>query len=1123
MLHIRLLGDFLLLSDDSPVTTVSTPRLKSLFAYLVLHSSAPQSRNQIAFLLWPDTTEAQAQTNLRNLVFQLRRALPNSDLYIYTDSRTLGWRSDSPFTLDVAAFEKALYEVDKAGGRGGDEGAAAQDSKAYIGLLQKAVDLYRGDLVPLCYDEWILPERERLSQSFVEAAGRLILLLEAQRDYGAAIKYAQRLLRHDPLREATYRDLMRLYALTGDRAAALYTYHTCATILQRELTVEPGRATREAYEQLLHTERVGQGLGEGSDRPLYSHVLAATYPLVGRQREWARLQSEWLTTVSGEPHAVLLVGEAGIGKTRLGEELVEWAERQGIAMAVARCYAAEGGLAFAPVVSWLRTLPLPPLQPLWLSEIARLLPELLAEQPDLPEPGPLTEAWQRQRLLEALVRALLGSQPLLLMIDDLQWCDRDTLEFLHYLLRYDPGARLMLIGTMRPEEIEAEHPLASLLAALRRNGQLAEIELGLLDEAETVYLASKVADRRLDAPFMAYLYKETEGNPLFVVEAVRADMSVGLVSQEREEGAELTEVEGEGSLRDSGAKSEPASSPIAGLSPTVYAVIATRLERLSPACRELVSVAATVGREFTFDILAQASGVDEATLVQGLDELWQRRIIREQGTNAYDFSHDKLRGVAYASLSQARRQVLHRHVAEALEVVHTGNLDAVSGQIASHYERASMPSKAAAYHRRAAEAARRVYANEEAMRHLRRGLTLLQGGSSTETGSEAQAQFHEDLADVLELIGRHSEARVEYSDAIAQIPGDQPLWRSRLLRKVGLTWSHQFFTAEALGAYDEAEAVLGMRLRSLGRRGRRVLSLRRKGPGVESLAESEELREWTQIQLNRLEAHYFAGSVVEMSALLESVRPLIETHGTLSQKIDFYSSLFQFNLRRNLYVISEETMDYCRAGLEAAQHTGDPDPVSYWQFMMGFGLLWHGDLDEAEESLLTALEQAERSGNARLQTQCLNYLAIVYRRRGRIEETRQCSERTLAGALEAQVPWYGAFAKANQAWVAWRRGELDEAREKGQIALDEWEQLQGQHAFNWLAVWPLIGVLRSQGGMAEAIAYARALFGPTQQPLPDALAAATQAAIRAWERGRPKVAITYLDKAMRLAREVGYL
>jgi tetratricopeptide (TPR) repeat protein len=448
--------------------------------------------------------------------------------------------------------------------------------------------------------------------------------------------------------------------------------------------------------------------------------------------------------------------------------------------------------------------------------------------------------------------------------------------------------------------------------------------------------------------------------------------------------------------------------------------------------------------------------------------------------------------------------------------VHTGNLDAVSGQIAAHYERASMPSKAAGYYRRATEAARRVYANEEAIRHLRRGLTLLQGGSSNATGSEAQAQFHEDLADVLELIGRHPEARVEYWDAIAQIPGDQdqPLWRSRLLRKVGLTWSHQFFTAEALDAYDEAEAVLGMSLVSAGAT---------KGPGVESLAESEELREWTQIQLYRLEAYYFAGSVFEMSALLESVRPVIETHGTLSQRIDFYGSLIGFNLRRNLYVISEETMGYCRAGLEAAQRTGDPDLVSYWQFEMGFGLLWHGDLDEAEESLLRALEQAERSGNARLKTQCLNYLAIVYRRLGRIEETRQCSERTLAGALEVQIPWYGAFAKANLAWVAWRRGELDEARDKGQIALDEWEQLQGEHAFNWLAVWPLIGVLRTQGGMAEAITYARALFGPTQQPLPDAMAAATQAAIRAWERGRPNVAITYLDEAIRLALEDGYL
>ena len=124
------------------------------------------------------------------------------------------------------------------------------------------------------------------------------------------------------------------------------------------------------------------------------------------------------------------------------------------------------------------------------------------------------------------------------------------------------------------------------------------------------------------------------------------------------------------------------------LPPTVQTVIAARLAQLSPQARALIELAATIGREFTFEVLQQASGDDEEMLVRGLDELWQRRIIREIGTNAYDFSHGKLRDVAYASLSAARRRLLHRRVAEALVVVHADGLDSVSAQVAAHYQQA---------------------------------------------------------------------------------------------------------------------------------------------------------------------------------------------------------------------------------------------------------------------------------------------------------------------------------------------------------------------------------------------------------------------------------------------------
>ena len=452
-LQVSLLGDFRLIHDEQLVTSVNTPRLQSLLTYLVLHRGAPQSRHHLAFTFWPDSTEAQALTNLRNLLYHLRRALPDADDFLHIDGQTVQWRTGTSFALvDVAEFEGALARGERSQ-QDGDK-AGLQSS------LEEAAVLYRGDLLPSCYADWILPERERLRSSFVRTLERLVLLLEDEREYQSAISYAERLLRHDPLHEATYRRLMRLHALMRDRAGALRVYHTCTTVLQRELAVDPSPATREMYDRLLNADRP---LGHGTP-PATPIGPAAALQLIGRQHEWLRLREAWQTTSTGRSHFALVAGEAGIGKTRLVEELIQWAGRQGITTAATRCYAAEGVLAYGPVVSWLRSHPLPPLEPVWRSELTRILPELLVQDPDISPPGPLTEGWQRQRFFEALARAILPpTQPLLLSIDDLHWCDRETLEWLHYLLRSAPKAQLLVVGTLRPEETDENHPLPAIV------------------------------------------------------------------------------------------------------------------------------------------------------------------------------------------------------------------------------------------------------------------------------------------------------------------------------------------------------------------------------------------------------------------------------------------------------------------------------------------------------------------------------------------------------------------------------------------------------------------------------------------------------------------------------------
>lgn len=259
VLYAQLLGDFRLVYGDQPLTTLESPRLQSLLAYLLLHHDAPQSRQRLAFLLFPDSSEAQARTNLRNLLHLVRKALPDADRFLTADAQTLQWRPAAPFVLDVDEFEGAVERASSAA------------------ALRQAVNLYAGELLPGCYDDWILPERERLAQRFVELLERLILLLENLGDHRAAISYAERLLRHDPVREETYRHLMRLYVLSGDKAGARRMYQTCVTVLRHELDADPSPETRAAFERLADTgTRSESGLPSGTTTLLFTDIEGST-------------------------------------------------------------------------------------------------------------------------------------------------------------------------------------------------------------------------------------------------------------------------------------------------------------------------------------------------------------------------------------------------------------------------------------------------------------------------------------------------------------------------------------------------------------------------------------------------------------------------------------------------------------------------------------------------------------------------------------------------------------------------------------------------------------------------------------------------------------------------------
>jgi DNA-binding SARP family transcriptional activator len=680
VLTIRLFGTLDLRYGERLLSPLASARAETLLAYLVLHRDTPQSRQRLAFTLWPDSSEAQALTNLRHVLHDLRRALPDADRFIDVTARTLRWQTDAPYWLDVAIFEEAL--------------ARARDGAADGGLaaLREAVAVYAGDLLDGCYDDWLLAQREHLRMRYLEALERLATLLAERGDHVEATAFAERLIHDDPLNERAYRLLMRLHAASGQLARALQTYHLCSATLERELGVEPSPATRAAYEALLPAERGGAAPDEAVQT-----IPTGGLSLVGRAGEWARLTTLWRETRQGRAQVVLLSGEPGVGKTRLAEELRSWCARSGAVTAEARSYASEGAMAYGPLISWLRspaiTARLSRLDRRHLAALAPLLPDLIPSPSSvLPESGPDPE--QRRRLFEAAAHALLAAGgPLLLVADDLQWWDPETLQFLHYLVRIEPRFPLLVAATARQEEIDPTHPLNALMAGLHALERFTEIEVGRLTRDETVMLAEQLADDHIGEEAAERLFSESEGNPLFVVETVRAGWT--------------------------------ADGKTGRISPRVQAVIATRLAQLSAPARGLVGLAATIGREFTPEVLAQAGEADEETLVRSLDELWRRRIVRELGPYAYDFSHDKIREVAYLTLSPVQRRHHHGAVARALERLYAGDLDAVSGQIAAHCERAGQLGAAIDWYRRAAEAAQRLHASAEAARLLDRALDLL--------------------------------------------------------------------------------------------------------------------------------------------------------------------------------------------------------------------------------------------------------------------------------------------------------------------------------------------------------------------------------------------------------------
>ncbi len=719
-LRLFLLGSLDIRHDDQQVSKPPTLKSQSLLAYLVFHRHQPQPRERLVDLFWGDRPERRARRSLTTALWHIRRCLPEDGL-ILSELDTVQFDPRSELWLDIDEFQ-AL--------------ASRQD----IASLQAAVSLYRGSFLDSFYDDWILTERYRFENLLSEALARLMSSQETRGDHEAALSVAARLLEQDPLREDAYRVAMRAYWRLGRRNEALGQYHRCRQVVKEELSVEPMAETTELYQQILDGRFTAEHVAEATPLEMPSSRaapapgrdpldVATRTKLVGREEELAFLQDHWQVAEAGWAGLVLISGEAGVGKTRLVEEFARSLDGQGARVLWGRCYEFERSLPYQPVADALRTI-LPNLASSELSglpagivaEIARLVPEVLEKRPELENTDAFASDQEQARLFGATARFLAElstSWPLLLILEDLQWAGESTLQLLHYLAHHLTSHRVLMIGTFRLEEMELHHLVLDLQRRLTRERLAESLQLSRLPPAAAEAMVVEMSGAGEAAiPLAERLYRETEGNPFFLIETAKSLFEMGVI---RLEGGRWT-----------GDFSQIHHRPLP-LTAGVSELIQARARRLNGDTQEALRIAAVLGREFDFDLLCAVWGRTEDATLEALDDLLHHRLIDEGlGTAArdYAFTHHKIQEAIYAGMPGRRRHQAHAQVGMAMERLYAAKAEGLAGELAFHFREGmkhdkALAEKAIEYLLRAGDQTRVAYAHQEAIDYYQQALRLL--------------------------------------------------------------------------------------------------------------------------------------------------------------------------------------------------------------------------------------------------------------------------------------------------------------------------------------------------------------------------------------------------------------
>ena len=696
-MNFRILGP-LEVRDGDRLLALGGSKQRALLALLLLRAGEVVSTDRLVEDLWGDSGLSEGSKALHVAVSRLRSAL-EPDRPAGAEGGVLVTRPPG-YELRIAREQLDLFRFEDLLAAG-SAALAAGDAARASAELREALALWRGEpLADLAYESFAQTELARLDELHATAIEeRITADIELGRG-PELITELQALVKAWPLRERPRAQLMRVLYRAGRQAEALAVYRDARRALVDQLGIEPSRELQELESAILR-----QDLALDSPGPRAAVPEPSRSPFVGREAELAQAEAAINEVFGGRGRLVLLAGEPGIGKSRLAEEVSARARSRDARVLVGRCWEVGGAPAYWPWVQALRPYiaerdrrDLRDELGAGGGEMATLFPGLRAQFPDLPDPSALDPEAARFRLFDALVSFIAraaAKRPIVLVLDDLHAADEPSLLLLRFATQALATSRVLIVGAYRDVDPVLGGPLASTLAELATEPAARRMELGGLAERDVAEYVRQTTGAAADDATVTAIHFRTEGNALFVDQVTRM-------------------LAADGGLRQGATGGE-------GLPQSVRDVIGQSLQRLSPACRQALTRASVLGREFALDALAGMTGSTPGAVLELLDEALEARTVGEApgGPGRLRFSHALVRDVLYDELTPGRRLRLHAQAGGAIEALCVGNEAPHLAELAHHFVEAAPAGdslRAVDYARRAGDHAASLLAYEEAAR-----------------------------------------------------------------------------------------------------------------------------------------------------------------------------------------------------------------------------------------------------------------------------------------------------------------------------------------------------------------------------------------------------------------------